>query len=45
MFPCASDEKSQEDFNSSFVSAWKTTNNYKQWRTLNPRGLEEVQPT
>ena len=28
-----SDEKALEDFNPSFVNAWKTTHNYKQWRS------------
>ena len=33
-----------EDFNLNFIQTWKTTNNYKQWKSLNPLGLAEVQP-
>ncbi|KAG1694133.1 Late secretory pathway protein AVL9 [Nymphon striatum] len=36
--------KEFECFNSSFVSAWKTTHNYKMWMSGNHMGILEVNP-
>ncbi|XP_013793559.1 late secretory pathway protein AVL9 homolog [Limulus polyphemus] len=36
--------KEAEEFNSSFVMAWKTTHNYKMWKSGNYLGILEVNP-
>ena len=41
-FPGSSDEKLLEDFNWSFIQAWRTTHNYKQWRITSHSGIEEI---
>ena len=41
-FPRSSDEKLLEDFNWSFIQAWRTTHNYKQWRITSHSGIEEI---
>ncbi|XP_076360717.1 late secretory pathway protein AVL9 homolog [Tachypleus tridentatus] len=36
--------KETENFNSCFVMAWKTTNNYRKWKSGNYLGVLEVNP-
>ncbi|XP_022235368.1 uncharacterized protein LOC106475595 isoform X2 [Limulus polyphemus] len=36
--------KETENFNSSFVMAWKTTHNYRKWKSGNYLGVLEVNP-
>ncbi|XP_076326765.1 late secretory pathway protein AVL9 homolog isoform X2 [Tachypleus tridentatus] len=36
--------KEAEEFNSNFVMAWKTTHNYKMWKSGNYLGILEVNP-
>ncbi|ESN92581.1 hypothetical protein HELRODRAFT_186563 [Helobdella robusta] len=39
------EERLLEDFNTSFISAWKLTNNYKQWQAKGPyQHLADIKP-
>lgn len=38
------DTRETDHFNTLFISAWRTTNNYNKWRNLNPTEILNIEP-